>query len=95
MGGKTAMAMALRWPGPVGRLLVADIAPVIYQHGNDTIARAMAAIQLTPALTRQEADAALADAVPRADIRAFLLQNLRFGASPLAHRPGRDRRRHR
>lgn len=82
MGGKTAMAMALRWPEPVGRLLVADIAPVIYQHGNDTIARAMAAIQLTPALTRQEADAALADAVPRADIRAFLLQNLRFGASP-------------
>jgi pimeloyl-ACP methyl ester carboxylesterase len=81
MGGKTAMAMTLRWPDQVGRLLVADIAPVIYQHGNGTIANAMAAIQLTPALTRPEADAALADAVPRADIRAFLLQNLRFGAS--------------
>jgi esterase len=82
MGGKAAMALALRWPDQVGRLLVADIAPVIYQHGNEAIARAMEAIVLTPSLTRQEADAALVEAVPRADIRAFLLQNLRFGASP-------------
>jgi esterase len=82
MGGKAAMATALRWPELVGRLLVADIAPVIYQHGNSAIAEAMAAIPLTPSLTRPEADAALAQAVPRADIRAFLLQNLRFGAQP-------------
>jgi esterase len=80
MGGKTAMALALRWPEMVGRLLVADIAPVDYQHGNDAIAGAMAAIPLVPSLTRQQADAALVDAVPRADIRAFLVQNLRLGA---------------
>jgi pimeloyl-ACP methyl ester carboxylesterase len=42
----------------------------------------MAAIPLTASLTRQDADAALAAAVPRADIRAFLLQNLRFGQAP-------------
>jgi esterase len=42
----------------------------------------MQAIALTPALTRQQADAALAETVPRPDIRAFLLQNLRFGAAP-------------
>jgi esterase len=82
MGGKAAMAMALRWPEMVGRLLVSDIAPVAYQHGNDAIAKAMAAIPLTPSLTRQEADAVLAQAVPRPDIRAFLLQNLRLGSSP-------------
>jgi pimeloyl-ACP methyl ester carboxylesterase len=82
MGGKAAMAMALRWPDQVGRLLVADIAPVNYQHGNNIIADAMAAIPLTASLTRAAADAALTDAVPRPDIRAFLLQNLRFGASP-------------
>jgi esterase len=80
MGGKTAMALALRWPEMVGRLLVADIAPVDYQHGNDAIAGAMAAIPLEPSLTRQQADAALVAAVPRADIRAFLVQNLRLGA---------------
>jgi esterase len=82
MGGKAAMAMALGYPDLVGRLLVSDIAPVRYQHGNAGIADAMAAIKLTPSLTRTEADAALAAAVPRADIRAFLLQNLRFGAQP-------------
>ncbi len=82
MGGKAAMALALRWPDQVGQVLVADIAPVPYQHGNDAIAAAMAAIRLTPSLTRQDADATLAAAVPRPDIRAFLLQNLRFGSSP-------------
>jgi esterase len=82
MGGKAAMALALQQPAQVGRLLVADIAPVAYQHGNSAIAEAMAAIPLTPSLTRQEADAALAPAVPRPDIRGFLLQNLRFGPAP-------------
>jgi esterase len=82
MGGKAAMALALLRPDHVGRLLVADIAPVRYQHGNDAIAAAMAAIPLTPSLTRRDADAALEQAVPRPDIRAFLLQNLRFGANP-------------
>lgn len=91
MGGKAAMALALLqpsaegWPPAdrsIGRLLVADIAPVPYQHGNTAIAQAMQAIELTPALTRREADAALTKAVPRPDIRAFLLQNLRFGADP-------------
>ncbi len=82
MGGKAAMAMALRWPESVARLLVADIAPVNYQHGNKAITEAMASIPMTSSLTRQEADAALAASVPRADIRAFLLQNLRLGRSP-------------
>jgi esterase len=82
MGGKAAMTMALLWPETVGRLLVSDIAPVVYQHGNDAIAAALAALPLSASLTRQAADAALAEAVPRADIRAFLLQNLRFGEKP-------------
>jgi esterase len=81
MGGKAAMALALRWPQDVGRLLISDIAPVSYEHGNQAIAEAMAAIPLTASLTRQEADAALAAAVPRPDIRAFLLQNLHLGGS--------------
>lgn len=82
MGGKAAMALALASPAIVSRLLVSDIAPVSYQHGNAAIADAMGAIPLTPSLTRQAADLALAGAVPRPDIRAFLLQNLRFGAVP-------------
>ena len=82
MGGKAAMAMALQWPTQVGRVLVADIAPVIYQHGNTVFTAAMQAIPLTPELTRRAADAALAQSVPDQTLRSFLLQNLQFGANP-------------
>ena len=82
MGGKAAMAMALQWPDAVARLLVSDIAPVAYEHGNTLFTAAMKAIPLTPALTRQQADTALAKVVSDATLRPFLLQNLRFGASP-------------
>jgi esterase len=82
MGGKAAMALALQWPDMVGRVLVSDIAPVPYQHGNTAFAAAMQAIPLSPTLTRREADAALAPAVDDETLRPFLLQNLRFGAAP-------------
>lgn len=82
MGGKTAMAFALQWPEMVGRLLVSDIAPVPYVHHNERIAAALLALPLDPALTRQQADAMLADTVPQPAVRAFLLQNFRFGRDP-------------
>lgn len=82
MGGKTAMRLALTRPEAVTRLLVADIAPVPYVHDNDRITRALLGLDLAPGLTRAAADAALAGAVPDASMRAFLLQNLAFGAQP-------------
>jgi pimeloyl-ACP methyl ester carboxylesterase len=81
MGGKVAMMAALQSPAAVSRQLVTDIAPVRYQPGLRELARAMAAIPLHPGLTRAEADAALAEAVAP-EVRGFLLQNLRFGATP-------------
>ncbi len=82
MGGKVAMRAALRHPEAVERLLVADIAPVIYRAHNQPIVAAMLAVPLHDALTRAEADAALREAVPEASVRAFLLQNLRLGTPP-------------
>jgi esterase len=82
MGGKVAMQAALLAPDRVDRLLVADIAPVAYQHNNRAIADALLALPLTPGLTRAAADALLASAVPEAGVRGFLLQNLRFGPQP-------------
>jgi len=82
MGGKVAMAAALRAPKSVARLLVADIAPRPYRPAFRAFAAAMEAIDLTPGLTRASAAAALADAVPDAAVRGFLLQNLRFDGQP-------------
>lgn len=82
MGGKAAMVAALSRPSAVGRLLVSDIAPVVYHHGNAGIASAMRALPLHPALTRAQASAALEAAVPDPNIRAFLLANLTLGPTP-------------
>ena len=82
MGGKVAMRAALLHPNAVERLLVADIAPVVYAPHNHPIVASMQAIPLHDGLTRAAADAALAAAVPAAEVRAFLLQNLRLGTPP-------------
>ena len=89
MGGKVAMAAALEAPGAVSRLLVADIAPVQYPLLYRPYIDAMKAMELTPELTRVAADRALATAVEDPGVRAFLLQNLRFGTEP-AWRIGLD-----
>jgi esterase len=84
MGGKVAMAAALDAPAAVARLLVADIAPVAYDHGasHAVLLAAMAALRLHPGLARVEADAALAPSISNAATRGFLLQNLVLGAEP-------------
>ncbi len=82
MGGKTAMMAALMSPAQITRLLVADIAPVRYQHDNATVANALLALDLPPGLTRAAADAALQPAIQEQAVRAFLLQNLLPGAAP-------------
>jgi pimeloyl-ACP methyl ester carboxylesterase len=79
MGGKVAMRLALDQPQHVSRLIVADIAPIVYAHGNRAIAEAMLALPLRDGLTRAEASAALAETVTDTAIRSFLLLNLRLG----------------
>lgn len=79
MGGKVAMALALRHPELVERLCVVDIAPIDYGRGTDfrRYIDAMQNMDLTTIVTRADADAALAEAAPDPGVRAFLLQNLR------------------
>ncbi|MBC9205852.1 alpha/beta fold hydrolase [Roseomonas aerophila] len=88
MGGKVAMTLALTEPAMVSRLIVADIAPVAYPPAFRPYAEAMLAVTLEAGLTRRQADAALAGAVPAAGVRGFLLQNLDFAANPPAWRIG-------
>ena len=82
MGGKAAMRLALGRPGVVARLVVVDIAPAVSPPDLRGYVQAMMALDLAPGLTRAEADAALAAAVPSAAVRGFLLQNLKFGDAP-------------
>ena len=82
LGGKTAMATALLYPARVRRLLVADIAPVVYRHANIGYAQAMKAMTLTRGMTRAEANAQLAHAIPDRGVRDLLLQNLMVGEAP-------------
>lgn len=86
MGGKAAMACALIRPESVRRLLVADIAPVAYEHANAAVAAAMQALVLRAGMTRADVAGALAGAVPEPAVRAFLAQNFQpaagAGAAP-------------
>lgn len=78
MGGKAAMVLALRHPELVERLCVVDMAPVDYENGTGFVGYldALAGIDLATLTTRQQADDAIAGAVPDPGVRAFLLQNL-------------------
>ncbi len=76
MGGKAAMALALTRPERVRRLVVADIAPVAYDHSQAHLIEAMKALDLSAIETRADADAALAEHVDEPGVRAFLLQSL-------------------
>ena len=76
MGGKAAMVLALSRPEMARRLLVADIAPVAYEHSLRHLVEAMQGLDLARINTREEADAALAREVEAPELRAFLLQSL-------------------
>lgn len=79
LGGKVAMVLALRHPELVERLCVVDVSPVAYDHLSEFqhYVAAMRGLTLDTLSGRRDADAALAEAVPDATVRSFLLQNLR------------------
>jgi pimeloyl-ACP methyl ester carboxylesterase len=76
MGGKAAMALALAEPARVRRLIVADIAPVAYDHAHGDYVAAMRGVDLSRVARRSDADPMLAAAIPQPALRAFILQNL-------------------
>ncbi|MBT3989952.1 MAG: alpha/beta fold hydrolase [Rhodospirillaceae bacterium] len=76
MGGKTAMTMALKRPELISSLIVADIAPVPYDHDNLAVISALDAVDLTTVKVRDDAEAQLAEHISDRMMRAFLLQNL-------------------
>jgi pimeloyl-ACP methyl ester carboxylesterase len=75
MGGKAAMALALAHPGRVRRLIVADIAPVAYDHSQTQYIDAMKAVDLDKVTRRSDAMDQL-EGVDDPHLRAFFLQSL-------------------
>ena len=76
MGGKAAIVLATTQPESVGRLVVADIAPVVYGHTQIHLAEAMQALDLSGIHSRSDADRLLLQSVDEPGVRAFLLQSL-------------------
>jgi len=76
MGGKTAMQFALNFPERMEKLIVADMAPRLYAREYDPVMAALCALDLPGLATRQQAEDALAPAIPNLVLRRFLLKNL-------------------
>jgi pimeloyl-ACP methyl ester carboxylesterase len=76
MGGKTAMVLALDYPGRLGALVVVDIAPVGYPDRLSGYARAMSAIDTLAAGSRSEVQRLLERSISEPGTVPFLMQNL-------------------
>ncbi|MCG7917328.1 MAG: alpha/beta fold hydrolase [Candidatus Thiodiazotropha taylori] len=76
MGGKVAMLTALTNPERVEKLLVADIAPVAYEHRFASIFKGLQSMPLAQLESRDAADLHLSDYVAEPGVRQYLLQNL-------------------
>lgn len=82
MGGKAAMVLALSRQDLVNRLVVADIAPVAYDHSQSKFIAAMRALSLEGIDTRSEADRRFSSVISDPQMRAFLLQSLDLRSTP-------------
>ena len=87
MGGKVAMTLALAQPSRLRKLIVADVAPVVYDHSHADTLAAMAALDLSRITRRADADRALRDSIPNAALRAFVAQNLAIEDGAARWRP--------
>jgi esterase len=76
MGGKMAMAFALQYPERVSKLILADIAPVSYPPRHNTIIAGLCAVDMATLENRSDADKQLAQYIPEAGVRQFLLKSL-------------------
>ena len=76
MGGKAAMMLALAHAERVNRLIVADIAPVTYNHSQLPYIKAIRGVDLTKVKRRADAETQLADAGVDRALQSFFTQSL-------------------
>ncbi|WP_407495407.1 alpha/beta fold hydrolase [Pseudooceanicola sp. MF1-13] len=76
MGGKAAMVMAVLHPDALRRLVVADIAPVAYEHSQMDKIDAMEAVDLNAVTRRSDAQEMLGQQGIGPSLQAFFTQSL-------------------
>lgn len=76
MGGKAAMIFALQNPTLLNRLIVADIAPVSYEHDPGDNIQIMQSLDITAMTRRSEVEKALEPMIAEPAVRAFIAQSL-------------------
>jgi pimeloyl-ACP methyl ester carboxylesterase len=76
MGGKAAMVMALRHPAKLRKLVVADIAPVAYDHTQQGMIDAMRAVDLSQVERRSDAAQQLGAQGIAPALQSFFTQSL-------------------
>ena len=76
MGGKAAMVLALKRPNLVRNLLIADIAPVTYEHDQSQFIEAMQKVDLSKVEKRSDATLALSKFVEDKSLQNFFTQSL-------------------
>lgn len=76
LGGKVAMQVAMTYPQRVRRLVVVDIAPVVYPPGHDQVFAALQAVDLSVISSRRDAEAMMVPYLDEASLRQFLLKSL-------------------
>ncbi len=76
MGGKVAMTIALANPKAVRKLIVADIAPVAYEHRHQNVLKALSSIDLSQLENRKQAEGLLSGIINEPGVRQFLLKSL-------------------
>lgn len=77
MGGKVAMHFAVKYPDDLSKLIVVDIGPKFYPIHHDIILEGLKDIDIDNIKSREEADKELEDYVDSANVRKFLLKNLK------------------
>jgi esterase len=76
LGGKVAMRLALNHSEVVSHLIVADIAPVAYEHSHQAVFDGLNAVPLATIESRRQAEAAMGQFVKEPGVRQFLLKSL-------------------
>jgi esterase len=76
MGGKVAMFFAIKYPGVLDKLIVADMSPGKYFPHHDSVIEALNAVDFSSINNRKEAEAILGKYIDDYGTKQFLLKNI-------------------